>query len=101
MQYGEDLRLFCQVEDCCRQSAGWGKWTPNNKLNTIFIDVKSLQKDEKSKYFGGTSESGFFLVIRNITRDDLGIAYSCTYGFEVSEKKILLKSDVFIGEYIV
>ncbi|CAC5415245.1 unnamed protein product [Mytilus coruscus] len=96
LQFGEDLHLFCQVEDCCRKSAGWGKWTPNNKLSTIFIDVKILQKDEISKYYGGTSERGFFLVIRNMTSDDLNIAYSCTYGFQISKKKILLKTDVFI-----
>lgn len=98
LHYGEGLYLFCQVENCCQQSAGWGKWTSNNELATIFIDVKILQTDECSKYYGGTNNTGFFLLIRNITSDDLNIAYSCTYGFQVGKKKILLETDAFIAK---
>lgn len=96
-QYGADIRLSCQVGNCCKKSAGWGKWTSDDQFNTIFIDVKDLHNEESLKYGGGTDETGFFLIIRNITRDDLNIQYSCTYGFLVSKKKMLLEKDAFFG----
>lgn len=98
-RYGEDLSLFCRVENCCPESAGWIKWTSENEFSTIFIDVKHLIVNESSKYDGGTNERGFFLDIRKITRQDLNMKYSCTYGFEKSEKQLLLNTDVFFGEY--
>lgn len=97
LQYGADLRLSCQVKNCCKKSAGWGKWTYNGQFDTIFIDVKDFHNEEGLKYGGGTDESGFFLIIRNITKDDLNIPYSCTYGFLVSKKKMLWKKDAFFG----
>ncbi|VDI83794.1 Hypothetical predicted protein [Mytilus galloprovincialis] len=96
MKYGEDLSLSCKVENCCLGSAGWGKWTPQNEFITIFIDVKDLNVDNSSKYDGAIDKTGFSLVIRNITRDDLNSTYSCTYGFLVSKKKMLTKTDAFL-----
>ncbi|CAC5383960.1 unnamed protein product [Mytilus coruscus] len=95
LQYGDDLSLFCPVDNCCLESAGWGKWTSKDELTTIFIDVKDLDSNDTSKYAGGTYSNGFSLLIRNFSREDLNIAYSCTYGFQVSQKKILLWTDAF------
>ncbi|XP_071147845.1 uncharacterized protein [Mytilus edulis] len=95
--YGEDLSLSCCVHNCCQEAAGWGKWT-NNELTTIFIDVKYLHVDNNSKYDGGINETEFLLVIRNITEFDLNINYSCTYGFKIGHKKMLLETDVFFEE---
>lgn len=99
LKYGEDLRLYCQVEKCCTKSAGWGKWTSDDKFNTIFIDVKDFLNDGSSKYGGGIEKTGWFLIIRNITKNDLNTSYSCTYGFQVSKKKMLLEEDAFSGKY--
>lgn len=99
MQYGDDLSLFCQVDNCCLEEAGWGKWTHKNELVTIFIDMRDIDAAESSKYAGETNMSGFSLVIRNLSREDLNIAYSCTYGFHVSQKKILYGIDAFRCEY--
>lgn len=100
MQYGEDLRLSCQVENCCIKSVGWVKWTSDDEFDTIFIDVRDLGDEESLKYSGGTDERGFFLIIRNITRNDLNISYSCSYGFTFSKGKVLMEKDVFFGQYI-
>ncbi|XP_071147577.1 uncharacterized protein [Mytilus edulis] len=97
LKYGEDLRLYCQVEKCCTKSAGWGKWTSDDKFDTIFIDVKYFLNDGSSKYGGGIEKTGWFLIIRNITKNDLNTSYSCTYGFQVSKKKMLLEEDAFFG----
>ncbi|VDI05299.1 Hypothetical predicted protein [Mytilus galloprovincialis] len=97
LQYGEDLRLSCQVENCCIKSVGWVKWTSDDEFDTIFIDVRDLGDEESLKYSGGTDERGFFLIIRNITRNDLNISYSCSYGFTFSKGKVLMEKDVFFG----
>lgn len=99
MKYGEDLSLYCKVKNCCLESAGWIQWTSENEFTTIFIDVKDITVAGSSKYNGKINENGFFLVMRNITREDLNVYYSCTYGFQVSEKKILLETDAIFGEY--
>lgn len=99
LQYGDDLRLFCQVKNCCQKSAGWGKWTSDDALITIFIDVKNLHNDGSLKYSGGTNKTGFFLSIRNLTKGDLSISYSCTYGFQVSKKQMLLVEDALLSKY--
>lgn len=96
LQFGKDLSLSCQVENCCPESAGWGKWTSKNEFITIFINVKDLNVDKSLKYGGRTNNRGFSLVIHNVTRDDFNIAYSCTYGFLVSKKKMLLTTDAFL-----
>lgn len=87
------------MKNCCKKSAGWGKWSSDDQFNTIFIDVRDLHKEESLKYGGGTGETGFSLTIRNITEDDLNIPYSCTYGFVVSKKQMLLREDAVIGKY--
>lgn len=97
LQYGSDLRLYCHVENCCTKSAGWGKWTPDDQFQTIFIDVKRLREEKNLKYGGGTDATGFFLIINNVTKEDLNVSYSCTYGFLVSKKKMLLDKNAFIG----
>lgn len=87
------------MENCCTKSAGWGKWTSDDQFNTIFIDVKDFHNDGSLKYGGGTDKKGWFLIIRNITKHDFNISYSCTYGFQVSKKKMLLKKDAFSGKH--
>ncbi|XP_076085358.1 uncharacterized protein LOC143056160 [Mytilus galloprovincialis] len=94
-QYGDDLSLFCPVNKCCPESAGWVKWTSEDDYTTLFIDVKDLDDRAGPKYNGETNRTGIILIIRNVTRDDLNTSYSCTYGFQVGIKKILLDSDAF------
>ncbi|CAC5412783.1 unnamed protein product [Mytilus coruscus] len=89
-KFGEDLSLICLVEDCCKKRAGWGKWIPN--FATIFIDVRDLTMSKKSKYTGLERRNGFLLIIRRLNESDLNIDYSCTYGFEVSKKQVLLRN---------
>lgn len=97
-QYGDDLSLFCPVKTCCPESAGWVKWTSEDDYTTLFIDVKNPDVNKGSKYNGETNKTGIFLIIRNVTRDDLNISYSCTYGFQVGTKKVLLDSDAFFDQ---
>lgn len=102
-QYNEDISLFCQVENCCPEWAGWWKRISKTEITTIFIDVRNQSVDESSKYDGGTKKGGFFLVIRNVTRHDLNMAYVCTYGFQVSKEKMLMETNAFFdehGEYV-
>lgn len=84
--------------------AGWWKRTSKTaEFTTIFIDVRNQTVDESSKYDGGTKKDGFFLVIRNVTRHDLCMAYVCTYGFQVGGEKMLMETNAFFddhGEYV-
>ena len=58
--YGQNLTLFCSVNDCCNEAAGW-----NNESKTIFIDVKKYPDDPTLPYGRTYNESGFGLIIRN------------------------------------
>ena len=55
----------------------------------LWIDVKGVFPDSKAKYVPFINSSGFALTIRNFTTEDLGIKYSCTYGFKEGKPKVL------------
>ncbi|VDI61512.1 Hypothetical predicted protein [Mytilus galloprovincialis] len=96
--YGDNLTLFCLIDDCCTKAAGWIKFDPVYK--TIYLDVRNSKNNtSKDKYAATISNTGFSLVIKNIQKEDINIKYSCLYGFEKSRKKILSQSDAFRGKY--
>lgn len=91
------MTLFCLVDDCCIETAGWIKFDPG--YNTIYLDVREskINTSTNEKYTATTNSSGFSLVIKKVQKEDFNINYSCSYGFEKSPKKLLLQSDVFKG----
>lgn len=96
--YGQNLTLFCNIGNCCFYPASWDKWD-SKELIPIYIDVRDLKDDVDSndKYGGRVNKSGFFLTIRDLQEVDLNTEYSCSYDFDVSEKKLLQKTDAFKG----
>ena len=88
--YGLNLILFCPVDNCCSEPAGW---FVGNK--TIIIDVKTFSNDPKVRYHGTYNANGFGVVIRNLSEADLDVTYRCIYGFDQSTAKYLLHDDVF------
>ena len=71
-------------------------YTPERK--TIYIDVRYIHPTSEFKYIPTTSMNGFTLTIRNVSKTDLNVNYSCTYGFKESIQKMLLEEDVFAGK---
>ena len=92
--YGQNLALCCSVNhsvnDCCNEPAGW-----SNESKTIFIDVKKYPDNPNLKYGGTYNESGFGLIIRNLSETDVNKTYECVYGFKKSAHQPLLQEDVF------
>ena len=88
--YGQSLTLFCSVDNCCNKTAGW-----RNESMTIFIDIKKYPDDPNLKYGRTYNESGFGLIIRNLSETDVNKTYECTYGFDRSQHQYLLQEDVF------
>ncbi|XP_076082213.1 uncharacterized protein LOC143052931 [Mytilus galloprovincialis] len=90
-EYGQNVTLFCNVLNCCPKYSGWDRWTTVQQ--TLFIDVKT--KISNKKYDGKVIKDGYTLVIKNLTKNDLNVSYSCVYGATIGERKILLEEDVF------
>ncbi|XP_071141116.1 uncharacterized protein [Mytilus edulis] len=90
-EYGQNVTLFCNVSHCCPKYSGWDRWTTVQQ--TLFIDVKT--KTSNKKYDGKVINDGYTLVIKNLTKNDLNVSYSCVYGATIGERKILLEEDVF------
>jgi hypothetical protein len=89
--YGQSLTLFCSVDNCCNKTAGW-----RNESMTIFIDIKKYPDDPNLKYGRTYNESGFGLIIRNLSETDVNKTYECTYEFQISSThQYLLQEDVF------
>lgn len=86
---------MCHVSNCCPDDSGWDLWIPEQR--TLFIDVKTGRPNKK--YDGKTFNDGYTLIIQNLTKEDLNVSYSCLYGVTIGERKLLLKEDVFKGEY--
>lgn len=96
--YGDNLTLFCLIDDCCTKAGGWIKFDPD--YETIYLDVRnSKNTTPKDKYAATTNNNGFSLVIKNIQKEDINIKYLCLYGFEKSRQKVLRQSDAFKGKY--
>ncbi|CAC5417590.1 unnamed protein product [Mytilus coruscus] len=92
--YGDNLTLFCLIDDCCTKASGWVKFDPDYK--TIYLDVRNSKNNtSKDKYAATTNKTGFSLVIKNLQKEDINIEYSCLYGFAISREKVLLQSDAF------
>ena len=92
--YGQSLTLFCSVDNCCtsNKTAGWSK---GSTPDTIFIDIIKYSDNPNLKYGKTYNESGFGLVIRNLSETDLNKTYECAYGFQKSTHQYLLQEDVF------
>lgn len=95
--YGQNLTLICHVSNCCSEEAGWEAWEP--KLRTIFIDIRDLTVPASSKYTGEVHNSGYSLIIRNVSVEDLNIMYTCVYGVERSDKNMLIEKDIFFSKF--
>ena len=88
--YGQNLILFCPVENCCSEPAGWSVGP-----KSIILDVKTFSNDPKVKYHGTYDTDGFGVVIRNLSEADLNVTYRCIYGFNQSTPKYLFHGGVF------
>ena len=62
---------------------------------TIFIDMKKYPDDPNLKYGGTYNESGFGLIIHNLSETDMNKTYECIYEFQRSTHQYLLQEDVF------
>lgn len=98
--YGQNLTLFCNIDNCCHYSAGWEKGNDDD-FTSIYIDVRNLTYDVDGnvKYGARTNKSGIFLTINDLKEDDLMIKYSCSYDFTFSERKSMQKTEAFKGNY--
>ena len=88
--YGQNLTLFCPVDNCCSEPAGWSVGS-----KTIIIDVRTFSNDPKVKYHGIYDKDGHGVVIHSLSEADLNVTYRCIYEFELSIPKYLLHGDVF------
>lgn len=93
--FGEEVSLLCLVDNCCKQPAGWTKEYFKYHTETIFVDVKDVKFNPLSKYDGRLGHNGFYLIIRNVSEEDLKLSYSCSYGFNTSTSKVLQEMVVF------
>ncbi|CAC5355479.1 unnamed protein product [Mytilus coruscus] len=89
--YGQNVTLFCNVSNCCPKHSGWDRWTPVQR--TLFIDVKTGRPNKK--YEGKVFKDGYTLIIKNLTKHDLNVSYSCLYGATLGKRKYLLEEDIF------
>jgi hypothetical protein len=89
--YGQNLILFCPVDNCCNESTGWSVGPMS-----IILDVKTFSNDSKVKYHGIYNKDGHGVVIHSLSEADLNVTYRCIYGFDQSTPKYLLHGDVFI-----
>lgn len=92
VSYGHDLVLFCKVDDCCKDQAGWSV-----NYNTIYLDVRRINVTVNAKYDAAVNRTGFSLIIRRVTENDINKPYFCSHGFENSIPKLLGEADAFMS----
>ena len=96
---GENFTLFCHIENCCEYSSGWEMFNPQR--NSLYLDVRPIHPNHTAKYDPTTSREGFSLTIRNETKNDLNIHYTCKYRFNEIYPKLLSEQLAFFGKIVI
>ncbi|XP_063442413.1 uncharacterized protein LOC134722721 [Mytilus trossulus] len=91
--FGQNLTIFCAVDDCCAKFSGWVRWNYDGRYyEPLVIDLRSFKSP---KYAGNLRKNGFTVVLKNLTGSDMNRNYSCTYGSIVGEMKLLVTEESF------
>ena len=87
---GQDLTLFCKVDNCTVNEIKRWHGGPDDKP---LMSDSGLSTD-KTKYNTAIEKQGFILTILNLTVKDLNVSYECSCGFDL-DKHILYIEDVY------
>ena len=90
---GQDLTLFCKVDNCTVNEKRIWRGGPDNKV----LMVNSGISTDKTKYNTAIEKHGFILTILNLTVEDLNVSYTCSCGFDLN-KHILYIKDIYKGK---
>ena len=91
--------MFCKVKDCCTKDfGGWEKWTANTTETIIMFGTEYLIYGNTEKYGFRVESEGFYLTIKNVEENDLNKYYTCSYKLSMSPKKLLTRTNAFIGK---
>jgi hypothetical protein len=90
---GQDLTLFCKVDNCTVNETRIWRGGPDNKV----LMVNSGISTDITKYNSSIEKRGFILTILNLTLKDLNVSYECSCGFDI-DKHILYLEDVYKGK---
>lgn len=95
IQYGETLKLVCNIEYCCPCPVAW---TVDNKR--IFIDVRELNPlmpvANFSRFKANWGANGATLFIHNFTEYDLNKTHECSFKGRHANMT-LLRDNVVLG----
>jgi hypothetical protein len=90
---GQDLTLFCEVDNCFATETKRWHGGPDD---TLLMFNSGISTDE-TKYNTSIEKHGFILTILNLTVKDLNVSYTCSCGFDL-DKHILYLEDVYKGK---
>ena len=87
---GQDLTLFCEVDNCFANETKRWHGGPDYTLLMLNSGIST----DKSKYNTAIEKNGFILTILNLTVKDLNVSYTCSCGLDL-DKHILYIKDVY------
>ena len=90
---GQDLTLFCKVDNCTVHETKRWYGGPDNKVLMVNNGIST----DKAKYNTAIVKNGFILTILNLTVKDLKVSYMCSCGLDF-DKHILYIKDVKKGK---
>ena len=89
---GQDLTLFCKVDNCFTNETKRWHGGPDDKLLMLNSGIST----DKAKYSTSIEKNGFILTILNLTVKDLNVSYTCSCKFDL-DKHILDIDDIYKG----
>jgi hypothetical protein len=90
---GQDLTLFCKVDNCTVNEKRIWRGGPDDKV----LMVNSGISTDKTKYSTSIEKHGIILTILNLTVKDLNVSYECSCNFDL-DKHMLYLEDVYTGK---
>jgi hypothetical protein len=90
---GQDLTLFCKVDNCTVYETK--RWYGGPDVKVLMVN-NGISTD-KAKYSTSIVKNGFILTILHLTVKDLNVSYTCSCGFDL-DRHILYKEDIYKGK---
>lgn len=88
---GRDVNIFCNAsgfDDCCNSNTRrWSRIVNGTETVLIFRGVSNYPE----KFTEDVQSDGFSMILKNFNKSDIGVNYTCSYGF-YSSNQILKES---------
>ncbi|VDI39630.1 Hypothetical predicted protein, partial [Mytilus galloprovincialis] len=92
---GFDANMFCnasEFNDCCNSNTRRWSRTVNDTETVLILEGVSAFPE---KFTEIVHSDGFRLILRKLNKSDIGVKYTCSYGFHSSNQTLKERNSIY------